>query len=81
MRSFKERLTNDAVDNSWTIKSITDETKQFDANWLDGLRILENSKLFNHLDISTLALEFGSKLWIRRGCIHIFENYKKLAWY
>ena len=50
--------------NKLSITSISEEVSNFDNNWLDGLRVLENSKLFDCINISTLAVELGAKLWL-----------------
>ena len=44
------------------IKSIGNETEHYDENWIDGLRALENSKLFAKLNINTLQYEFSEML-------------------
>ena len=49
--------------NKLNITSISEEVLNFDNNWLGGLRLLENSKLFDCINISTLTVELGSKLW------------------
>ena len=36
--------------------------KLLDVNQLDGIRFIENSKLFTCLNINTLTLEFESKI-------------------
>ena len=44
-------------------------------NCLDGLRALENSKLFDLINISMLSLELDSKLFIRNhGNLNLFKK-------
>ena len=72
---FKDSQPADAVSNDWVIKSITNETEKFDLNCLDGLRALENSKLFDLINISMLSLELDSKLFIHNnGNLNLFKK-------
>ena len=49
------------------IVSLRDETKFFDINWIDGLRVLKDSKLFEKLNINQLAFELSQVLNLNRG--------------
>ena len=49
------------------IVSLRDETKNVDTNWIDGLRVLEDSKLFENLIINQLAFELSQVLNLNRG--------------
>ena len=73
---FNDNQSNDVGNNRWVIQSIKDETAKFDINWLDGLRILENSKLFDRVNINMLSLELDSKLFINNRGNFIFIKIK-----
>ena len=73
---FNDNQSNDVGNNRWVIQSIKDETSKFDINWLDGLRILENSKLFDRVNINMLSLELDSKLFINNRGNFIFIKIK-----
>ena len=71
---FNDNQSNDVGNNRWVIQSIKDETAKIDINWLDGLRILENSKLLDRVIINMLLLELDSKLFINNRGNFIFIN-------
>ena len=73
---FNDNQSNDVGNNRWVIQSIKDETAKFYINWLDGLRILENSKLFDRVNINMLSLELDSKLFINNRGNFIFIKIK-----
>ena len=73
---FNDNQSNDVGNNRWVIQSIKDETAKFDINWLDRLRILENSKLFDRVNINMLSLELDSKLLINNRGNFIFIKIK-----
>ena len=49
------------------IVSVRYETKNFSRKWIDGLRVLKDSKLFGNININKLAFELSHVLNLNRG--------------
>ena len=58
---FSSNLDVNVDQRKWNTKSISEKVSKFYHNCLDGLQVLENSKLVDLVNISTLAVELRSK--------------------